>query len=181
MQSSAYIPLWKHDKRLNLLSLIILRATLQRCPSFSNSPRTQSVTYGIAADQKILWMRIDQPCFSILKKNSKDAVLLWNEPFAYKQSINPCIISILYLIEKLTKFVSIIIWNGGPSWVLYFKNIAVDTWGLKITGWINANNELKIAKLSLRKRKMKTYASTIFNACLLSLFFLLIMRSLSLL
>lgn len=54
-----------------------------------------------------------------------------NQPLAYKQSMRPCIISIRYFTAKFTKFVSIITWNGGPSWSLYCKNIAEETVGLK--------------------------------------------------
>lgn len=35
----------------------------------------------------------------------------------------------LYLIEKFMKFVSTIMWKGGPSCVLYWKNKAEDTCG----------------------------------------------------
>lgn len=49
IQSSAYVPLCKHDNRSNLSSFIIFNATLYFCPSFSSSPNTQSVMYGIPA------------------------------------------------------------------------------------------------------------------------------------
>lgn len=50
---------------------------------------------------------------------------------AYRQSIIDWMISSLFLIEKLMKFVSTIIWYGGPNWVLYLKNMAEDAWGLQ--------------------------------------------------
>lgn len=43
---------------------------------------------------------------------------------AYKQSIRDCTMSILFLTEKFMKLVSIKMWYGGPSCVLYWKNNA---------------------------------------------------------
>jgi hypothetical protein len=42
-----------------------------------------------------------------------------------------CMISNLYFIEKLTKLVSMRIWYGGPSCVLYWKKRAVEACGLQ--------------------------------------------------
>jgi hypothetical protein len=38
----------------------------------------------------------------------------------------------LFLMEKLMKFVSTSTWYGGPSCVLYLKNMADDTFSLQI-------------------------------------------------
>lgn len=48
--------------------------------------------------------------------------------------MKPVMMSILFLIAKLTKFVSTITWNGGPSWLLYLRNIAEEVRGLKTQG-----------------------------------------------
>ncbi len=45
--------------------------------------------------------------------------------------MKPCIMSTLFFIEKLIKFVSRRMWNGGPNWVLYWRNIAEDKRGLQ--------------------------------------------------
>ncbi len=47
-------------------------------------------------------------------------------------TIIDCTTSILFLIEKLTKLVSINTWNGGPRAVLYWKKSADETWGASV-------------------------------------------------
>ncbi|CAH0366460.1 unnamed protein product [Pelagomonas calceolata] len=48
--------------------------------------------------------------------------------FASKQSVMPLTRSILFLIEKLMKFVSTITWKGGPRPVLCAKNMEAGVW-----------------------------------------------------
>ena len=52
--------------------------------------------------------------------------MMYGIHLAYKQSIMLCIMSILFLMEKLMKLVSTRTWKGGPSWVLYWKKRALD-------------------------------------------------------
>ena len=66
------------------------------------------------------------------------------------------IMSILFFIEKLMKLVSTSMWKGGPSWVLYWKNRALELCTCSVV-LISFGSWMTRKSIQKRRRVISTY------------------------
>jgi len=146
---------WQH-RQFPLLIIVIIkthrRATRYRCPSFSSSAITQSVTHGM-------------PAKHILNTLEAEIQKPMDEHLAYKQSIIPEINSSLFCKLKLIKFVSMSTRYGGTRAVLWAKNKEEAIWGLRDQRY-SANTIIGRRRKTYTLRTAFSLASASFLACL---------------